>query len=382
MSNNLILKPASNRVSNFTFKKVSDDDDLFLCAKRNESNGVYTSNRISYIDIIGSYIEYLKEMTNKQGFFLDRDSNYFNPSGCWNFTSNDGGIHFPNNIELSDFLSSSVDNDKFPGYVNYDFDETTDEDGNTKYDKVKYLAVNHKFVKNQLLSELNDLSAHLYGESNRTQILPSYVGMVIMNDSLSTLTSVKNIYGSGTDWKQIEGRYILGAGNVAKSNNLDIDIYGKCASGSFKTNVNDMGGQNEISSSELDLAKHSHKFNAGKKSKGEIPNFGKLPRYFVSSTEVQKTTADTHKVYYPDPVDGTTVKTGLETYAQSKIYAMNSKTLNLEIQTYGSSYGTPKGKFTAELEIDDFVIPTNNGESQPHSNMHPYYATYIWVRTE
>lgn len=382
--NNLVLKPISTRISKFVFRNQNDDEDLFLCAEKIDNNN-YSSKKISYVNLANSYINFLKIMVNKKNFFLNKNDSYFNPKGEWNFFG-EKGIYFINNdIQLSDFLSTST-NPNFPGYTSYEINEVLDEDENTAFDRLKYLAVNHKFAKSQLLNELDSLSVQLYGKyendssdfSSWKQILPSYVGMVILNDNLSSEKMVQKIYGENTTWRQIEGRYLLGCGSISQSNT--INTFGKCSAGSFKSNIGDKGGQYEIASDEIDLAKHSHKFKIGPKSYGEIPNFGKLPRYFVPKKSVRRGTEDRHTVYYPDPIDG--CNPGLNIHAgrsESDTGVMSNKTVNINLQTYGSKSGKPEGKFKAELEIEDFVN-TENKYNQTHSNMHPYYATYIWER--
>ena len=45
----------------------------------------------------------------------------------------------------------------------------------------------------------------------KSNVIPSYVGMIIYSSTLSTLAKVQAQYGSNTTWTQLEGVFLLGA---------------------------------------------------------------------------------------------------------------------------------------------------------------------------
>lgn len=357
------FKPFFKKISDFTNQSTILKSDILLCAKQDVSNK-YSTFKIRFEDIIKSFA---KSFNNTYD-----DKIYFYPKGKWNF--NKLFIKIPEETLSVDFLNNKDD-----------------------FESYKYYAINYNFVKEQLLKKLSDLSANYFGyyESTDTapvwkQKLPSYIGMVIINDRLSSENDVKAIYGEDTSWQQIKARYLLGCGSVDENNN--VFGYGNTSIGELNTTCYMQGGSYEIPVDELDIPRHSHCFNKNSETQFVAPNFKKFPEYQLTNNDsaIVFNPKTTFNISFPHintgelPIKASTV----ENTKQAHTFALSAKP-NLNIITYNDADQTVFVKFKPELEIgedafldSDMYGYVNRKNKKPHSNLHSYYPAYIWERTK
>lgn len=384
------FKPLSHKISNFSilssFDNVNETSSIyFICAtKRPRSNSdatrIYKSRKISYDGILSGYVNYMNYMTN------DDKSSLFNPIGAW--MSN-------RKILISNNFNNNNSN-KYENILTDDFLKTN-----------KYKALNYNFCEKYFIGELTKLSSNYFGKEdssgNWKQRLPSYVGMVVINDKFNDLSDVTAIYDGM--WKKWEGRFILGAGSIDESNTTD--VFGSTRSGDLSESVKNCGGANKVSITSEQIPQHTHKFRAG--SSGIEPKFGKFPEYHHLSNNIKIGTDDFFDVNFPAIIetdnefkvlydadldklsefDGGFGNLIIKNYNE---YGKTPLTRNLDLQTYGSNSETVElGRFMPEITNVDTKIykvkadkkdeleVVNVGDA--HNNLHTYYVTNIWERT-
>lgn len=378
------FKPISNKISEFSIQYEIYPDDIFICSVNGINGSSYKSYKISYTNLINSYINYMRIMVNT--YSNNNTISYFNPKGKWKFTKK---VNINNNDDVNNVKVSNKE----------------------EFNSLKERAITYEYA-NKLLNQLEDFRQNYYGyednNNNWVQRLPSYIGMVVINDNLSELSQLQNIYGEDTGWKKIPGRYILGAGQMTDKNNTN--KFGNTNISQINVSVKRTGGTERIPINELDLVKHSHKFNP-RSSGDEIPKFGKLPAYTILSSHVTVTTPTLVDMHYPD------IPAGFHSIPQNDKIQYQRQDVDHEgefdsVSIYGSAYGVFKGgsnfilnkpppiqrygsasqdaNFSFRPEItsisEDIYFKNSSNvlvkaDEEAHTNMHQYYPTYIWERT-
>lgn len=379
----IIFKPFSNKISQFSKVNDLETNSYFICSKQTVSNS-YTTYKINFNNLITSYVNYMSDMINNKNLSV------FNPIGNWKFSrsiyiENENNSNTSSDITSEDYLSAH-----------------------------KYDALNFEFCETHFLSQLTDLSSKYFGYKDNDNVwhqrLPSYIGMVVINDEFRTEDDVKSIYGTNTEWTQWCGRFILGNGANEEENNTN--NYGKLQSGEVRENlIKTLGGTDKIQAEDLKIPKHSHRFKKG--SFGQEPNFGKFPEYRILSSDIRIKTEDSFDTYFPDftdlrlipwfdtdtkgEFDGgfATLLADNKHYADLKFSNAEAKLKeilpfkrDLDLQTYGSKDETISlTSFKPEINSVSkklYKIVNNSlsaANETAHSNLHPYYVTRIWERT-
>ena len=249
-------------------------------------------------------------------------------------------------------------------------------------------AITEEWCLINLISKLNALSAQLYDNVLSARKLPSYVGQVIVTNSLTSESMVKMVYG-GNSWQKIEGRFLLGVGENEKN---DIETYGKCLAGEMNVSrAGKMGGAKEVSLKNNNVPGHSHTVAD---SDGNPMEWGTLPQKKVKMSLKASTSGEAKYGVIGDGAG--------EHYPQT-LYHKNNKGhhggLNHMTGHHPSSsgnYGDPGSvvsinDITGDGNIDKSFSFTpkatitaacgkNESEVKPHNNVPLYIAEYIWER--
>lgn len=167
------------------------------------------------------------------------------------------------------------------------------------------------------------MSMTMVGLTEDKYLVQSHVGQIIFSTTLDTEEKVKQYYG-GTTWAKIEGKFLLGASS-------------SYANGST-------GGEASHTLSVDEMPKHSHRVYA---FTGGSDDTGSYTAGYLDDNGNRYDATNGAKLYH--------------------IWKGKS------FQTWGNSLGTGCG--------DPVGSTKPVGGSQPHNNMPPYRAVYIWERT-
>ena len=316
------LSVLTTKIAEFDRANTIIYGDIFLGARNSNDTDDIESKKLR-VPAISAYV--LDGIEKQQNFV---------PFGQWNFHKPNGMINIP---------LSAVEDDQ------------DDQD-----------VPNLEYIYKYLISELDKLSNQLYTDDLSKKYLPSYTGMVVLGttDKFNSQADLRRIYGQHTEWKKIEGRFLLGAGSC-EGNNTSGD--GSCSSGEINTNAKSYGGVSEVTINYI--PKHIHKFN-GVNSPDRFPERD-ITKFGVETEIISEKLS---KVRRP----GNKWKhRGSDFHNHpSRPYVYNVKK-EFDTSTTLEKI-TQKFSFTADGTIEDSYDTAN----APLNNIPPYKTICIWERID
>lgn len=242
-------------------------------------------------------------------------------------------------------------------------------------------SVTLEWCQQNLLSRLAELSAKLYGDQDTPRKIPSYVGQIIISNTLDTEEKVSEVY-DGT-WKKIEGRFLLGVGANSVNTNSE---FGSCFAGDLNVSrAGKLGGAKTVSLGSNNVPGHSHKI--------QEMSFGQLPAKTIgmelhhSGTGVYGVIGDGAGEHFPEVVyhqnnkkhhGGSNHWFAGHTGGDSGNYGDPTTLRSIDEITGSGDISrtfvfTPKGTITDSCGIQDST-------AKPHNNIPDYVAKHIWER--
>ena len=315
---------------------------------------VIDSNRIAHFENVNEYSKALDHFVISHPY---RQANIW-AFRSYKITGNDLYNQYKEHIQRSDFNLSGDWLFKSPIEIN----------NQNSIDNISS-AVNIEYCNEVLIPLLTKLSSMLFNDDNSKLSIPSYVGQIIVSNTLSSEDMVKSIYG-GDSWQKIQGRFLLGVGaNEANTLNL----YGTCQAGSLDiARAMKTGGANLTQLQTRTTPGHSHVVNG--------MGWNELPQRKIGLT-VSKSSEARYGVIPTGADEADGVKMGHQgrgSHTSDKgPYAENPVTVN-EITGNGNINKT--FTFTAKATVNQSC--GLNGLNTFHNNLPPYLVQYIWERME
>lgn len=314
----------------------------------------------------------ISEFPIETNFSLDNDSNYFLKSE----TSPQLSSYKLNGLAIYNTIKDNVltANFNFPGKWKFSDIVKMDKDAITDLSS----AVTYEWCEENLLNLLDNLSSQLFNSDNNKLKLPSYVGQVIITNTLDTDAKVKNIYG-GKKWKQIKGRFLLGTGPTNPKTDItsgtNATNYGHSNFGDLNvTRAGKMGGAKEVTLQAKNIPSHSHRVNDC--------SWERLPQAQI----IMSAHAEGEGTYGVIPTGHNPADGKLMGHRNRKDghkhthgnYADPSSTVVVNEVT-GSGNISKSFTFTPKATVSN--VESYN-KLIAHDNMPPYIVEYIWERIE
>lgn len=284
-------------------------------------------------------------------------------------------------------------------YGTWTFTRELDVPTNSPEDTKPTDSINLDYCYENYLKRVEELSNNLFGTTG--QLLPSYVGMIVISDK--DPDDISALYGEGTVWKTIGGRFLLGVGDCGDNT---FDDFGTLSPGEYIKNKNagSMGGELSAQLTIKNIPAHRHCFNGAggekKQGKGKVPDLDcdlhmdKFPFFFcefpmtVVEGEIHAGVRAHHSKHHKTHhsawahVGATLAALGVGVayeHLSGGLHHRDTKMLigdgavgnTLPTESTEKSYS-----FTVHGEVD-----YNSGAAEPwHNNMMPYVVKYIYER--
>lgn len=259
---------------------------------------------------------------------------------------------------LDNFMSNKLFNDNLTIKGKWEYAINKDSGLCIDYNSVKNgpadTVINRKYLENDLLREIDDLSDYIFNQDH----VPSIVGDVIFSLRLNTEAKVKEVYG-GSKWRRLNDNDIVIGIGKCQANNMT--KFGTLEAGAMNISLNDTGGEESVRLNTGNVASHIHRFTANS------TNFNFKWEYKISDEILNKITSSS-------------VKNQFEYYEMDGYHAATS-TVGGSVKVRGkTTISTASIYRSLSMTNDLYDENTNKGGNEAHNNMPPVICAYVWIR--